>query len=286
MIILSRLNCSRGQTITQALVSIGISSIVLAAMVGATVTMMKSNKLLAQKLEVLDLKNQLQSTFNNPDNCTCQLNATMNTANADNLKFDSTNTSSMNLRSLKQSCVATSMALVEENKLLPGTQTSLRVKSVDLVDIKATGNVEEYLGSIRVTFDESSLAGPLAPLQFGQKFYGDPTSPAANKTVLGCQSDNFGVKIASGNNVVGTNNAGNVTVDLATYGFDPLGRDPHIIVSERDSNYDSVDGNTVDATLCGFVRNSKLVFTVTCWASPNNSDGLVRSSFDWLALQK
>lgn len=280
------LDNSIGQTITQALVSIGISSIVVAAMVGATVTMMKSNKLLAQKLEVIDLKNQLQSTFANPDNCTCQLNSSINTANAENLHFDSTRKSSMNLRTVKQSCVPTAFSFAEQDKLLAGTQTSLKVKSVEVVDIEATGNVEEYLGFIRVSFDESSLAGPLAPLQFRQKFYGDPASPAAKKTVLGCQSENMGLKIASGNDIVGTNHLGNVTVDLATYGFDPLGKDPHIIVSERNYNYDEVDGNTMDASFCGFVRDSKLVFTVTCWTSPNNADGTVRSSFDWMALQK
>jgi hypothetical protein len=276
---------NRGQTITQALISVAISAIAIAAIVTTTVAMMRSNKQLAQKLEAIDIKNQLQSTFLNPANCTCQLSATANPTNSENLIFDSTKVASMNLKKFKLSCASDAQTVVEENKLALGTLTNLKVRAVELVDIQSTGNVEEYLGTVRISFDESSLAGPLAPLQFKQKFYGDPAAPPDKKVVLGCQSD-YGIKVASGNNLIGANNAGNLTIDLATYGFDPLGKDPHIIVAERDSNYDGVDGNTVDATFCGFQRDSKLVFTVTCWASPNNSDGTVRSSFDWMALQK
>lgn len=278
---------TRGQSLVQTLVAAGILSIILSAMTAATVNMHKSNKLLSQKLEVLDLKNQLQSTFLNPDTCTCQLNPTLNSGNSTNLKFDSTiATSSMNLKQLKSACAPSASELVKEDSPLLGTQTGLRVSSVLMTNIQATGNTDEYIGTIEVRLQGETLAGPLAPLRFLQKFYGDPVSPANAKTVARCRNTNFGLHVASASGVIGANNLGNVTIDLATYGFDPLGEDPHILVSERDSNYDEVDGNTMDASYCGYVRNSKLIFTVTCWASPNNSDGTLHSSFDWMAIQR
>ena len=277
---------NEGQGLIQTLIALGVTAIVIATMATATVNMQKSNKLLSQKLEVMDLKNQLQTTFLNPDNCTCQLNPAVNTGNAANLVFNSTqNNASMNLKELKAACLPTSQVLVQESAPLLCTQTNLKIQSVRMTDIQPTGNTEEYIGNIEIQYQLDSLAGPLAPLKFRQKFYGNPASPPQAKTVLSCRSDSP-ISVASGSSVIGTNNAGNVTIDLATYGFDALGVDPHILVSERDSNFDAVDGNTMDASYCGFVKNSKLVFTVTCWASPNNSSGTVRSSFDWMAIQK
>ncbi len=92
--------------------------------------------------------------------------------------------------------------------------------------------------------------------------------------------------VASGQNVLGPNSATNqAVIDLGDHGFDPNGADPHIIVSQRNYNANSVDGNTMDASFCGFTKVSKLVFTTTCWASTNASGGTVRSSFDWMAVQ-
>lgn len=278
---------NKGQSLVQTLLAAGILAVILSATTTATVNMQRSNKLLSQKLEVLDLKNQLQSAFLNPDICTCQLNATMNSGNSANLKFDSTaGGASMNLKELKSACVPTASTLVKENSPLLGTQTGLRTASVMITNIQPTGNTEEYVSTVEVRYQEDTLAGPLAPMRFLQKFYADPASPANAKTVMRCRSTNFGIHIASASGALGTNNAGNVTIDLATYGFDPLGEDPHILVSEHDFNYDHVDGNTMDASYCGYVRDSKLVFTVSCWASPNNSDGTLRSSFDWIAIQR
>lgn len=278
---------ARGQSLIQSIVAIAVSAIAINAVIATTVNMQKANKQLAQKLESIDLKNQLMSTFLKPANCTCQLNANVNVTNASNLKFDSGETSpSINLTELKAGCAPSSPSLTKAGELLPGTQTNLKVKSVKLSEIVATGNPDEYAGFFNIEFDEKTTAGPLASIRIRQAFVIDPASPPGQRTILRCQNDDAGILVASGANVVGTNANGNVTIDLATYGFDPLGSNPHIIVSERDYNYDAVDGNTMDASYCGFVRDSKLVFTVTCWASTNSSNANFRSSFDWMAIQK
>lgn len=97
---------------------------------------------------------------------------------------------------------------------------------------------------------------------------------------------NSKVLVASGQNVTGPSASSNLgVIDLSTYGFVASGPPPHIIVSQRNYNYSSVNGNTMDASFCGFTKVSNLVFQTTCWASPANSSGTVRSSFDWIAIQ-
>lgn len=117
---------------------------------------------------------------------------------------------------------------------------------------------------------------------------GMSTDTNGKSTILSCSRVGAAKqsKIASGQNVVGPNPSLNSSIiNLEDYGFNPTGNDPHIIVSERDYNFASADGNTMDASYCGFTKSSKLVFVVVCWASPNNSDGTVQSSFDWIAIQ-
>ncbi len=97
---------------------------------------------------------------------------------------------------------------------------------------------------------------------------------------------NAKVLIASGQNVTGPNSSNNgATIDLSTYGFVASGPAPHIIVTQRNYNANSVDGNTMDASFCGFTKTSNLVFQTQCWVSTNSSSGIVRSSFDWIAIQ-
>ncbi len=97
---------------------------------------------------------------------------------------------------------------------------------------------------------------------------------------------NSKVLVASGQNVPGPNaNTNEAVIDLSTYGFDASGPPPHIIVTQRNYNYNSVNGNTMDASFCGFTKVSNLVFQTQCWVSTNSSSGTFRSSFDWIAIQ-
>ncbi|MDD4332969.1 MAG: hypothetical protein PHT51_02550 [Patescibacteria group bacterium] len=94
------------------------------------------------------------------------------------------------------------------------------------------------------------------------------------------------IKVASGQDEWSGSTL-NITkqINLANYGFDLNGKEPHIIVSEHDYNKAASDGNTMDASYCGFTKENKLVFTVNCSVSTNNSSGSDASSFDWFAIQ-
>lgn len=170
----------------------------------------------------------------------------------------------------------------------------LKITSMKLVMNNGTGSnydpnpVHVDLGEIRVSIEKqvSESQTRSIPLKF-PVMVGMSTAADGVTTILSCSRDNPNKpRMASGQNVAGPNPLSNLAViDLAGYGFSATGADPHIIVSERDYNYSESEGNTMDASYCGFTKVSKLVFTVTCWASTNSSDSTVQSSFDWMAIQ-
>lgn len=145
------------------------------------------------------------------------------------------------------------------------------------------------IGELRLTIQKRATTSQSRTIKMNFAVrIGMSTDASGSSTILTCSriGEAKMPKIASGQNVVGPDALSNqAVINLATYGFDPTGEDPHIIVSERDSNYVAADGNTMDASYCGFTKTAKLSFVVTCWASTNPSDSSVQSSFDWLAVQ-
>lgn len=144
------------------------------------------------------------------------------------------------------------------------------------------------MGEILVKAEKSvsETQTPIIPMKF-PVMVSMSTASDGTSTLLSCtRLDANKPRVASGQNVVGPNDATNESViNLATYGFSSTGADPHIIVSERDYNYIAADQNTMDASYCGFTKVSKLVFRVTCWASTNSDGATVQSTFDWIAIQ-
>ncbi len=141
------------------------------------------------------------------------------------------------------------------------------------------------IGELRVKIEKSDEKRQINmnfPIMVGMS-----TQTGGETTILSCNRERVSpVKVASGKDVVGPNDVSNqAIINLQEHGFDPLGADPHFIVSERDANYVHADGNTMDASYCGYTKLSKLKYQIVCWASPNNSDGSVQSTFDWIAIQ-
>ncbi|KHD89350.1 MAG: hypothetical protein OM95_04295 [Bdellovibrio sp. ArHS] len=281
-----------GQSLVQALVGVGIIALMAATFAQMYVSQQKQLRSLEQKSEALDIKAQIITTMQNADACTCQLNPDLTTddANDANLKFDSTivdGSQEIKTNVLRTGCIAQAATIVTTNQTLG---SGLEVESVALKNLKPTGVANVWTGEWSVTWKAKSFAAtPLKAIKVAQKFIIDTTSPAStpnNRLIKSCIDTSERIKVASGQGALGTNPLGEITLDLEAHGFDPSGNDPDILVSQRDYNYDAVDGNTMDASYCGFTKISKLKFTVHCWASTNSSGGTERSSFDWIALQK
>ena len=170
----------------------------------------------------------------------------------------------------------------------------LKILSMKLVMNNQTGinySVSPYhmdMGEIQIQVEKnvSETQTRVIPMKF-PVMVSMSTAAGGNTTLLSCtRLDANKPRVASGQNVVGPNGVTNeAVIDLAAHGFSLTGTDPHIIVSEHDYNYVAAEGNTMDASYCGFTKVSKLVFRVSCWASTNSSDSAVQSSFDWLAIQ-
>ena len=171
------------------------------------------------------------------------------------------------------------------------TYGRLKITSMKLIMNNQTGiNYPESswhtdIGEVRVKIeksDEKRHINMVFPVVVGMS-----TNAGGETTIYSCHRERVSpVRVASGKDVVGPNDVSNqAIINLQDHGFDPLGSDPHFLVSERDSNYVHADGNTMDASYCGYTKLSKLKYQVVCWASPNNSDGSVQSTFDWIAIQ-
>lgn len=173
----------------QVLIAIGLVGILSVALASVLADYSRNSRAMTQKMEAMDLKNMLQMSFINADNCTCQFSALVNTTKASQLIFDSTlaaGKARMNLDEVRTSCGVGAMVLAKNNEILPGSQTNLRVSSIGIEGISPTGNADEYIGYVTVSFDQSTLARSLAPVRFPQKFFAVSTSPATAKTIETC----------------------------------------------------------------------------------------------------
>ncbi len=174
------LKTNNGQSLIQALVSLGIMGISIAVFMTMFSSQQKQNKLLGQKLDSLDIKHYLQTTFVNAENCTCLLQGKT---------FDSTATlPSVPITEVKSSCQPGSNVILKEESTLPGAMSGLAVSKISLREIRPTGNADEFEGLFKVFWDESRLAGPLAPIQFRQRFTTNAASPNTSKEILSCLS--------------------------------------------------------------------------------------------------
>ncbi|MBL7557691.1 MAG: hypothetical protein JNM24_17815, partial [Bdellovibrionaceae bacterium] len=186
------LSTSRGASLIEILISIGILGILSVAFMNTLLTQQKQIRHLSQKQEIADLKSYIQSTFTNSDSCSCSLRPT-DVSTPGTLVFNSTivdGSLSMSIPQIKEGCSVGAANIIKAGELIPGTQTQLRVKDINLVEIKPGGNPLEWYGFIQVSFDPSSTAFSLKPLQIKQRFTIDTVAPstASNRLVKSCIS--------------------------------------------------------------------------------------------------
>lgn len=167
---------TRGMSLVEVLVSLGITVILMSATASMFVTQQRENRALNQKLEMIELKNQIMQAFQNPLNCTWQLAGKT---------FDTTGVSTttpsptiIELGELRQGQNNTSLLLAKNNTRLPGTQTNLLVANVRFSNIVATDNANEYKGNFEISFAEASLARPIRAITIPQTIQttGSPTA--------------------------------------------------------------------------------------------------------------
>lgn len=148
-------------SLVEVLVSLGITVILMSATASMFVTQQRENRALNQKLEMVELKNQIMQAFQSSSTCTWQLQG--KTFNTTGVTSTTPSTTSIDLVELRYGPNSSSLLLAKTNTLLPGSQSNLKVASIRLNNILATGNPDEYKGLIEIAFTDTSLARPMKP---------------------------------------------------------------------------------------------------------------------------
>lgn len=173
---------NRGMSLVEVLVSLGITVILMSATASMFVTQQRENRALNQKLEMVDLKNQIMQAFQNSSTCTWQIQGkTFNTSGVTSTNPSST---SIDLVELRHGPNSSSLLLAKTNSTLPGSQSNLKVASIRFNNILATGNPDEYKGHFEITFMDSSLSRPMRPTIIPQVIQATG-SPTATITACG-----------------------------------------------------------------------------------------------------
>lgn len=172
-----------GMSLVEVLVSLGITVILMSATASMFLTQHRENRALNQKLEFLDLKNQVMQAFQNLNTCSWHLaGKTFDTTGVTTTNPSST---TINLTALYQAANSTSLVLARENSRLPGTVTNLEVSTIQFKNITATGNSNEFKGFFEVAFSNSSLARSMRPVQIPQTIQ---TTGSGTATISTCGS--------------------------------------------------------------------------------------------------
>jgi hypothetical protein len=190
-----RLYNDGGSSIVAGMISMALLTIGAATLATLVTGQSKQIANAGQKLELMDLKNQLVSLVLNVDSCSCQFDPAIHTAVASSLKFDSAalNIPDINLTELRSGCAFSDSRTIiaEATKPLRGSPTNLKILSVKLINIRFTGTPNEYTGQIEVVVDPSGNTTGLRSVTSELRFLKDPASIAPNNTIKSCMSQSM-----------------------------------------------------------------------------------------------
>jgi type II secretory pathway component PulJ len=139
----------------QVLIAIPIVAMISMAIATMISQLAKQNRQISQKLDTLELKQQITPFISEDTNCTGMLVGTL---------VDPAANPAASLSVLKTS--ATGAVFVTANAPLPGSYSGVRVSTIELRDFVATGNLREYNMTLRISWDPSTLVMALQPIAY------------------------------------------------------------------------------------------------------------------------
>ncbi len=166
---------SKGESLVMVMISLGVVSLIGLGVGNVISSASIEQKRLAQKLELLDLKNSIIGAMANPNNCTCQLNGVV-------FKKTPTGYVDVTLTDLKAACLSSSVILAKAKDKLPGTQTGLKISSIKITEIKDRGNPGEVAGYFTLQADSSTSVGDFQPIRVLQSFKLDSSQAVSSCT--------------------------------------------------------------------------------------------------------
>ena len=157
----------RGFSLVEILVGAALIGVVALVSASILTSQTSSIRYVAQKSEVLDIREQMLMALQSPDTCSCQLNPALTTDNSNdsNLIWNSAvvdGSALMNVKSLKAGCALNSPVIVQEGQAIT---PDLSVSRVDFAALRPTGTPGEWQGKWRVSFTTQKERVPIAPLE-------------------------------------------------------------------------------------------------------------------------
>jgi type II secretory pathway pseudopilin PulG len=186
---LASLGSQGGLGIIEIVIAVGIFGIVISGMISLFDSQNRQTAAIAQKLETVDLKSQIQASQTNSNNCTCLLNQALNTTQpALPLEFNSTlPNQSMELQTFFGGCDGANrpvLPLAVKGQPLPGSHTGVRVRQILLKDIQNVSGTE-FSANFEIQFEPAGMVIARPSIVLAQRFNADLTDPT-QATVASC----------------------------------------------------------------------------------------------------
>jgi Tfp pilus assembly protein PilV len=206
---------SKGFSLIEVLVAGSVLFIISMALMSLMRSQETQVRRINQKMEVNDIKNQLQEIFTSNAACLCQF--------APGQTFNSTDTSGnqfIPLDKIKLDC-ASSILLQLGQK----TETGLVVDKIQFGDLKPT-SPNQWLGNWMVHFSNGALSD-FKPMKLGQLVTIDNTVPSAAK-IIGCTGSGQSYRQVNIVAIPSFPFNGTQTVDFSSTAFIPAADQPRV----------------------------------------------------------
>ncbi len=180
----------RGMGMIEVVIAAGLMGVLVLGMASMYETQQKQIKVLMQKQELVDLKNQMLTNLNNPTVCTWQLKD-----KAIDVSMPTSEVSpSPTILTLTNNTIyggpnSTSAPLASAGQKLPNSIHGLQVLRVAFKGIFATGNPDEYRGVFEVVLDPASTPMPVRPVQVPVTISTAPADPPNAKKIVSCRGE-------------------------------------------------------------------------------------------------
>lgn len=178
----SRIGKNDGFTLIETMIVVGILAIISYSMTSMLVNSGKELRKLAIRHEKLEHRAYLQKALADASICTCNLQAAV-------APFPET-ASQVNVANLKVDCAATATVIAQPNTQVPATNTTLRVKTIEIKNISMLA-ANRFQGTFQVSYDLPDGTDAGLPWEAIVKFRTDPTSPSSAKVFTACESVSF-----------------------------------------------------------------------------------------------
>lgn len=287
----------------QAIIASSIGIVAALAISSMLVGQNKQLKLMEQKAEILDIKNQISSVLAVPHLCGCNLNPSKLSPSAGQPLEFSTTTQIPIASGLRYDCNKATSAFIKAGQR---TSTHLKVDSIDVEPISQIGTSRSWMGNIRIKFSGSSIS--LKDITVPITLSTLSSSPPYK--IDNCYVSGAPLRMESGHEVIpdGCYQTDGNRVNFATSYFcssggypgkkitfsQPFSSPPTVIVTlagpSADSSLISCTGGAMDQVGTNYSHATATDFVALAWMSPYGSicppwsDNAGAIKFNWYAI--